>query len=64
MKPTPVAVNKAIADCDKCPTRTTKVSTLTVNNLGRYLDPESLFLGIMKVDEFRKEEHDRCSPEY
>ena len=37
---------------------------LTIDNLGRYLDPKSLFLGVMEVDELREEEHNRCSPEY
>ena len=37
---------------------------LTVNNLGRYLHPESLFLGVMEVDKLRKEEDDRCSPKH
>ena len=40
------------------------MGAFTVNNLGRYLDPESLFFGIMEVDKLRKEEHDRCSPEH
>jgi hypothetical protein len=41
-----------------------KVGTLTVNNLGRYFHPKSLFLGIMEVDKLGKEEDDRCSPEH
>jgi hypothetical protein len=41
-----------------------KVSALTVNNLGRYFYPKSLFIGIMEVDKLRKEEHDRSPPEH
>jgi len=41
-----------------------KVGTLTVNNLGRYFHPKSLFFGVMEVDEFCKEEDDCCSPEH
>jgi len=40
------------------------VGAFTINNLGRYLDPKSLFLGAMEVDELRKEEYNRCSPEH
>ena len=40
------------------------MGTLTINNLGRYLNPKPLFLGIMEVDKLRKEEHNRRSPEH
>lgn len=64
MKPTPVAVNKAMTELSEHLAWTMKVGAPTINNLGRYLDPESLFFGIMKVDKLRKEEYDRCSPEH
>ena len=40
------------------------MGTLTVNNLRRYFHPKPLFLRIMKVDKFRKEEDNCCSPEH
>ena len=40
------------------------MGTLTVNNLRRHFHPESLFLGVMKVDKLRKEEDNCCSPEH
>ena len=64
MKPTPVAVNKAMTGWSEHLTRTMKVGTLTVDNLGRYFDPKSLFFGIVEVDKLRKEEHNRCSPKH
>lgn len=64
IKPTPVAVNKAKADWNEHLFRARRMDTLTINNLGRYLNPESLFFGIMEVDELCKEENNRCSPEH
>jgi hypothetical protein len=63
IKPTPVAVNKAIMDRDERCDWTARMDTLAVFDLGRYFNPKPLFLCIMKVDELRQEENYRCAPE-
>lgn len=64
IKPMPVAVNKAKVDLGEYLNRAVRVDTLTVFNLGRYFNPKSLFLRVVKVDELGEEENNRCSPEH
>lgn len=64
IKPTPVAVNRAVCEVRLCQRRAlVDDENLTIGDLTANFNPETLEIRIMKVDNFHQKDDDCGSPE-